>query len=131
MTATCTRGAILVGDNCPPNHDFSVQFRPMDADKSGTVPGLPVLAALVRALLERNKRGGAVLVGTLNLWRHDRSAAESSRDRRAAVRPDGCDAVDAGCGTPAAERSAGQVRTKIGIEFYSDPAYAAWKCLAE
>ncbi len=43
-------------------------MRAMDADKSGTGLGLPVLVALVGlALLERNTKGGMIIVGSLNL----------------------------------------------------------------
>src|SRR5690606_1343993 len=61
------RSKALVGDRDPRSHEFSVQLRAMDADKSGVGLGLPVLVALVSALLERNTRGGTVLVGSLNL----------------------------------------------------------------
>ena len=62
-----TRAKQLVGDRDPRSHEFSVQFRSMDADKTGAGLGLPVLVALVGALLERNTRGGTIVVGPLNL----------------------------------------------------------------
>jgi ATP-dependent Lon protease len=125
------RGKQLVGDRDPRNHEFSVQFRPMDADKSGAGLGLPVLVALVGALLERNTRGGTILVGPLNLGgsiemlRNPVAIAELAVDKKAvtllmpvAARRQLNDLPD-------------ELWTKIGIEFYSDPADAVWKCLAE
>jgi ATP-dependent Lon protease len=125
------RAKQLVGDRDPRNHEFSVQFRPMDADKSGAGLGLPVLVALVGALLERHTRGGTILVGPLNLGgsiemlRNPVAIAELAVDKKAvtllmpvAARRQLNDLPD-------------ELWTKIGIEFYSDPADAVWKCLAE
>ena len=52
------RAKKLVGDRDPRTHEFSVQMRAMDTDKSGGGLGLPVLVALAGWLLERNTRGG-------------------------------------------------------------------------
>jgi ATP-dependent Lon protease len=41
------RAKELVGDREPRSHEFSMQLRPFDADKSGAGLGLPVLVALV------------------------------------------------------------------------------------
>ncbi len=49
----------LVGDRDPRTHDFSVQMRAMDNDKSGGGLGLPLLIALAGGLLERSTRGGS------------------------------------------------------------------------
>jgi ATP-dependent Lon protease len=57
----------LVGDRNPREQEFSVQMRPIDADKSGTGMGLPVLVALCGSLLVRNTRGGTIIAGALNL----------------------------------------------------------------
>jgi ATP-dependent Lon protease len=57
----------LVGDRAPREHEFTIQLRAMDADKTGTGVGLPVLVALVGGLLERHTRGGTIIVGPLNL----------------------------------------------------------------
>jgi ATP-dependent Lon protease len=43
------RAKELVGDRDPRQHEFSVQLRAMDADKSGAGLGLPVLVALAGA----------------------------------------------------------------------------------
>ena len=61
------RAKELVGDRDPRSHEYSVQLRPVDADKSGAGLGLPMLVACVGGLLERSTRGGTILVGPLNL----------------------------------------------------------------
>lgn len=57
----------LVGDRDPRNHEFSMQLRAMDSDRSGQGLGLPVLLALCGSLLERSTKGGLIVVGALNL----------------------------------------------------------------
>ena len=42
-------------------------MRAMDSDKAGAGLGLPVLVALCGSLLNKNTRGGTVVVGALNL----------------------------------------------------------------
>src|SRR5690606_28367682 len=62
-----SRAKELVGSRDPRGHEFSIQLRSMDNGRSGTGIGFPTLVALVGALIERNTRGGAVIVGSLNL----------------------------------------------------------------
>src|SRR4029453_11359259 len=62
-----TQAQELVGDRDPRSHEFSVQLRAMDNDRSGQGLGLPVLIALCGGLIERSVRGGLILVGALNL----------------------------------------------------------------
>ncbi len=61
------RAKELVGDRDPRSHEFSIQMRAFDANKSGTATGLGVLLALCSALLEKSLKGGLVVVGGLNL----------------------------------------------------------------
>lgn len=61
------RAKELVGDRDPRMHEFSIQLRAMDIDRSGNGLGLPVLIALCGALIERSVKGGLVIVGALNL----------------------------------------------------------------
>ena len=56
----------LVGDRDPRSHEFSVQLRAMDTDRSGHGLGLPVLLALCGSLMERSTKGGLIVVGSLN-----------------------------------------------------------------
>ena len=57
----------LVGDRDPRLHEFSIQLRAFDASKSGNGMGMAILIGLCSSLLERNIKGGLVIVGQLNL----------------------------------------------------------------
>ena len=121
----------LVGDRDPRTHEFSVQMRAMDNDKSGTGLGLPVLVALAGSLLERSTRGGIIIVGSLNLG----GSVE--------MLPNACSLVEIAVEKqasvllmPVAARRQlndlpDDIWTKINIEFYSDPSDAFFKALAE
>jgi len=61
------RAKELVGDRDPRAHEFTVQARSFDGNKSGSGTGLGVLLALCSGLLEKNLKGGMVVVGGLNL----------------------------------------------------------------
>ena len=126
-----TRAKELVGDRDPRNHEFSVQLRAMDADKSGAGLGLPVLAALVGALLQRNTRGGTIIVGPLNLGGSTDlvpravAMAELAVDRKADTLLMPISARRALSDLP------DELWTKVGIEFYGDPVDGVFKALAE
>lgn len=121
----------LVGDRNPREHEFSVQMRSMDADKSGSGLGLPVLVALCGSLLGRNTRGGTILVGSLNLGGsidmipNAVQIAELAIDKQAetllmpvAARRQLNDLPD-------------ELWTRISIEFYKDASDAVFKALEE
>jgi ATP-dependent Lon protease len=121
----------LVGDRDPRTHEFSVQMRAMDNDKSGGGVGLPVLIALAGGLLERSTRGGLIVVGSLNLGGSVEmlpnavALVEIAIEKQATVllmpvsaRRQLNDLPDA-------------LWTKINIEYYSEPADAFFKALAE
>ena len=121
----------LVGDRDPRTHEFSVQMRAMDNDKSGGGLGLPVLIALAGGLLERSTRGGLIVVGSLNLGGslemlpNAVALVEIAIEKQAAVLL-----------MPVAARRQlnelpDELWTKINIEFYSEPADAFFKALAE
>lgn len=125
------RAKELVGDRDPRAHEYSIQLRPFDSDKSGAGLGLPVLVSLVGGLLERSTRGGTVIVGPLNLGGsielipNPVSIAELAIDKQATTLL-----------MPVAARRAlnelpDDLWTKINIEFYSDPADAVFKALIE
>jgi ATP-dependent Lon protease len=61
------RAKELVGDRDPRAHEFSIQLRAMDVDRTGHGLGLPVLIALCSALIEKSIKGGLIVVGALNL----------------------------------------------------------------
>jgi len=126
-----SRARQLVGDRDPRSHEFSIQLRPFDADKSGAGLGLPLLLALVGGLLERSTRGGTIVVGPLNLGgsiemlRNPVAIAELAIDKKATTLL-----------MPVAARRAlndlpDDLWTRINIEFYSDPTDAVFKGLME
>ncbi len=121
----------VVGDRNPRAHEYSIQLRPFDVDKSGAGLGLPVLVAMVGALLERGTRGGTIIFGPLNLGgsvkliTHPVTIAELAVDKRATTLL-----------MPVAVRRAlndlpDELWTKINIEFYSDPVDGVFKALLE
>jgi ATP-dependent Lon protease len=57
----------LVGDRDPLSHEFSIQLRSFSSAKSGAGTGIATLIAMSTALLEKNIKGGMVVVGQLNL----------------------------------------------------------------
>lgn len=56
-----------MGDRDPRGHEFAIQLRAMDNDKSGAGISLPAMIALCSGLLERSLRGGLIIVGAINL----------------------------------------------------------------
>ncbi len=126
-----TRAKELVGSRDPRGHEFSIQLRPLDADKSGMGLGLPALIALVGGLLERSTRGGTIIVGPLNLGgsleqlQNPVAIAELAVDKQASTLL-----------MPVAARRAlndlpDDLWTKLNIEFYSDPSDGVFKALLE
>ena len=126
-----TRAKELVGPRDPREHEFSIQMRSMDADKSGTGLGLPVLVALCGSLLGRNTRGGTVVVGALNLGGSIEmipnavTIAELAIDKQAQTLL-----------MPVAARRQlnelpDELWTKVKIEFYKDAPDAVFKALVE
>ena len=125
------RAKELIGGRDPRSHEYSIQLRPFDADKSGAGLGLPVLVACVGGLLERSTRGGTIVVGPLNLGgsiellHNPVAIAELAVDKRAATLL-----------MPVTARRAlndlpDELWTKINIEFYSEPADGVFKALLE
>ncbi len=125
------RAKELVGDRDPRSHEYTVQLRPYDADRSGAGVGLPVLVAFVGGLLERSVRGGTIIVGPLNLGGsldlipNPVAIAELAVDKQATTLL-----------MPVAARRAlndlpDEIWTRINIEFYADPADAVFKALME
>ena len=57
----------LIGDRDTRLNEFSIQLRAFDASKSGNGMGIAVLMGMCSALLEKNTKGGLVIVGQLNL----------------------------------------------------------------
>jgi ATP-dependent Lon protease len=57
----------LIGDREARLHEISIQLRAFDVSKSGNGMGMAVLMGMCSAVLERNTKGGLVVVGQLNL----------------------------------------------------------------
>ena len=125
------RGKELIGDRDPRSHEYSLQLRPFDADKSGAGVGLPVLIAMIGGLLERNTRGSTIVVGPLNLGgslemlQNPVSIVELAVDKQATT-----------VLMPVSARRAlndlpDECWTKINVEFYSEPTDAVFKALME
>jgi ATP-dependent Lon protease len=126
-----SRAKSLVGDRDPRGHEYSVQLRAMDNDRSGAGLGLPILVALVGGLLERNTRGSTIIVGSLNLGGSVEmipnavAIAELAVEKQARVLL-----------MPVAARRGlndlpDDLWTKISIEFYKHPEDAVFKSLDE
>lgn len=57
----------LIGDRDPRSHEYTLQIRAFDSNKSAASTGVGVLLAMCSALLGKNLKGGLVVVGGLNL----------------------------------------------------------------
>lgn len=126
-----TNARSLVGDRDPREHEFSVQMRPLDADKSGTGLALPVLVALCGSLLGKNTSGGIIVVGSLNL-----GGSVEMLPNAVAIAELAVDKQAATLLMPVAARRQlndlpDDLWTKINIEFYRDAADAVFKALEE
>jgi len=126
-----TRGKDLVGNRDPREHEFALQLRAMDSERSGAALGLPVLIALCSALLEKSTRGGLIVVGALNLG----GSVEPVYNATALAEL----AVEKGASTllmPVSARRqlfdlSDAMATKVDIQFYSDSPDALLKALTE
>ncbi|MCY3930745.1 MAG: BREX system Lon protease-like protein BrxL [Acidobacteria bacterium] len=119
----------LVAHRDPRAHEFSLQLRPFDADRSGAGLGMPVLAACVSALLERGSRGATILAGQLNLGGsldplpNPMAIAELAVDKQATTLL-----------LPVSARRdlhalPDELWTKVNIEYYRDPIDGVFKAL--
>jgi ATP-dependent Lon protease len=124
-------GKSLIGDRDPRGHEYTIQMRPFDADKSGAGLGLPVMLAMVSSLLNRSVRGSTIVVGPMNLG----GSLELLPNAVAMVEL----AMDKQAQTilmPVAARRQlndlpDEVFTKVNIEFYGEPKDAVFKALVE
>jgi len=126
-----TRAKQLVGDRDPRSHEFTIQLRAMDADKGGAGLGLPVLLAFVGALLERNTRGGTIMVGPLNLGGSIEMLPNPVAIAELAVDKQATTLLMPVSARRALNELPDDLWTKISIEFYSDLTDAVFKGLTE
>ncbi len=126
-----TRAKELVGDRNPREHEFSIQMRAMDADKSGAGLGLPILVALCGSLLGRNTRGGTIVVGALNLGGSVELLPNAVRIAELAVDKQAQTLLVPVSARKHLNELPDELWTKISIEFYKDAADAVFKALVE
>jgi ATP-dependent Lon protease len=125
------RSKELVGDRDPREHEFSIQMRAIDSDKTGTGLGLPVLVSLCGSLLGKNTRGGTIIVGALNLGGSIETIPNAIRIAELAVDKQAQTLL-----MPVSVRRQlndlpDDLWTRISIEFYKDAADAVFKALVE
>ncbi|GAF91198.1 unnamed protein product, partial [marine sediment metagenome] len=115
-----TRSKKLVGDRDPRAHEFSVQLRAMDIDRSGNGLGLAVLLALCGNLIERSIKGGLIIVGALNL-----GGSVETIPNPVAVAELAVEKGATGLLMPISSRRQlfdlpDEMATKVNVEFYAD-----------
>ncbi len=125
------RSRELVGDRDPRSHEFSVQLRAMDVNKSGQGLGLPVLIALCSGLIEKSIKGGLIVIGALNL-----GGSVEVIPNPVAVAELAVEKGATGILMPIASRRQlfdlpDEMATKISIGFYADAADALVKAVVE
>lgn len=126
-----SRAKELVGDRDPRSHEFTLQLRAIDNDRSGAGLGVAVLVALAGSLLERHTRGGTLVAGALNLG----GSIEPLHNPVAMAEL----AVDKGAASilmPVSARRAlvdlpDDVWTKLGVKFYTDGVDAVFKAIED
>lgn len=124
-----TRAQELVGNRSPRDHEFSIQLRSLDNDKSGTGLGMGVVVALAGALLERNSRGATLVVGSLNLGGSVEILSNPVAIAELAVEKQANTLLMPVSARRALNDLPDEMWTKIKIEFYADPADAVFKAL--
>jgi ATP-dependent Lon protease len=125
------RSKELVGDRDPREHEFSIQIRAMDADKTGGGLALPVLVALCGSLLGKNTRGGTIIVGSLNLGGSIDMIPNAIRIAELAIDKQAQTLLMPVSARRQLNDLPDELWTKISIEFYKDPADAVFKALVE
>lgn len=129
--AIALRAKELVGDRNPREQEFTLQMRAIDADKTGTGLGLPVLAALCGALLGRNTRGGTIVVGHLNLGGSVEIIPNAVRIAELAVDKQAQTLLMPVAARRQLNELPDELWTKVSIEFYRDAPDAVFKALLD
>lgn len=122
---------MLVGDRDPRAHEFSIQMRAMDNDRSGVGLGLPVVIALASSLLEKSTKGGLIVVGSLNL-----GGSIEMLPNAVAIAEVGVEKQATTLLMPVSARRQlndlpDDLWTKINIEFYKDAPDAFFKAILD
>lgn len=125
------RSRDLVGDRDPRGHEFTIQLRGFDANKSGNQVGVSVLLALCSGLLAKHIKGGLILVGGINLG----GSIEPIYNAVSIIEL----AAEKGATTvlmPVSTRKqlydlSDDIATKVNVLFYSDARDALLKAMVE
>jgi ATP-dependent Lon protease len=125
------RAKELVGDRDPREHEFSIQMRAMDSDKTGGGLGLPVVVALCGSLLGRNTRGGTIIVGSLNLGGSIDMIPNATRIAELAIDKQAQTLLMPVSARRQLNDLPDDLWTRISSEFYKDGADAVFKALVE
>ena len=125
------RAKEVVGERDPREHEFSIQMRAMDADKTGIGLGLPVLVALCGSLLGKNTRGGTIIVGSLNLGGSIDMIPNAIRIAELAIDKQAQTLLMPVSARRQLNDLPDDLWTRISIEFYKDGADAVFKALVE
>ena len=126
-----TRAKELVGDRDPRAHEFSVQLRAMDNDRTGADVGLPALMALCSGLLEKSIKGGLILVGALNLGGSVEPLANAVGIVEVAVEKGASVVLMPVSARRQLFELSDDMATRINVLFYSDTPDALLKALLE
>ena len=126
-----TRAKELVGDRDPRAHEFSVQLRAIDNDRTGADVGLPALMALCSGLLEKSVKGGLILVGALNLGGSVEPLANAVGIVEVAVEKGASVVLMPVSARRQLFELSDDMATRINVLFYSDSPDALFKALLE
>jgi len=121
----------LVGDRDPTAHEFSVQLRSFSAAKSGSGTGMAALVSMATALLEKNVRGGMVVVGQLNLGGSFEQIYNAVNIAEIAVEKGATTLLIPITARKQLNELSDDMITKVSIQYYSDLKECLIKALAE
>lgn len=125
------RSRELIGSRNPREEEFSIQMRPLDADKAGEGLGVPVMVAMCGSILGKNTKGGTVIVGSLNLGGSIDLLQNAVRIAELAVDKKASTLLMPVSARRQLNDLPDDMWTRINIEFYKDAADAVFKALED
>ena len=126
-----TNEKALVCDRDARGFEYSIQLRAMDNDRNGGGLGLPVLIALVGTLLNKNTKGGMIVVGSLNLGGSTELLPNSVALVEIAIDMRAVSILKPFASRKQLNDLPDEYWTKIQIEFYNDATDTVFKALTE
>lgn len=121
----------LVGGRNPTDHEFSIQLRAFSSATSGAGTGMAALIAMSTALLEKNIKGGMVIVGQLNLGGSLDLIYDAINIAETAVEKGATTLLIPLNARKQLNDLSDDMITKINIQYYSDLKECLLKALAE